>query len=646
MGSDNYLDQHMLSEGHQLSAEKACSFLKCIQCERNICTQLNKQYEIEQEETKAGILSIIDIIIALGQRNIPFRGNWDRVKEKEDGNFDFFVRWKSQYDKKLKQHLDSAKSNAKYLSPRIQNEIIALCEISIRRNILDEIPFYWSILVDETEDCSKMEQLSICARFVNRKCKICEEFLGFVTIPDLTAETISNCILKCVDEWGLKKFKLVGQGYDGATTMSSSKKGVQSRIIQHHPNAMYVHCRSHVLNLAIAKSCESVPSIRDLFDNVGKLTWFLTGSAKRKELYLKSNGSQNNDSLIELFTEDDNDIMSKSAAELKSGANKKTVPKFCATRWTARMSTLSALLAKYEIVLNSLEAIEAASSGESKSEAGTYVRMLGDSQFIVSLVVAQHLLTYLGPVTKILQSFECNLAEAYECVITAKECTANSRNVEVWSKIWERIQTLSETLNIMISKPRTCNRQVHRANAPSPSASDHYCINVFYAFIDHIIQQLSDRFTHEHSDMISAENLIPSNLHRKTEFPIDKIQKFYSKFFERNFDLEFEQELHRWRQHHKNDNKTKCASEALSKTSATVFPFIHKILTIFLTIPVGSVACERSFSALRRLKLWTRASMSEERLSGLAMLHVHRENASYMPSPLSIFESKTNWKNI
>ena len=45
----------------------------------------------------------------------------------------------------------------------------------------------------------------------------------------------------------------------------------------------------------------------------------------------------------------------------------------------------------------------------------------------------------------------------------------------------------------------------------------------------------------------------------------------------------------------------------------------------FKTIPVGSVSCERSFPALRCLKLWTRSSMTEERLSGLAMLLIHRD---------------------
>ena len=53
----------------------------------------------------------------------------------------------------------------------------------------------------------------------------------------------------------------------------------------------------------------------------------------------------------------------------------------------------------------------------------------------------------------------------------------------------------------------------------------------------------------------------------------------------------------------------------------------------------GSVSCERSFSALRRLKLWTRSSMTEERLSGLAMMLIHR-GTNYMPTPKDIYERK------
>lgn len=43
-------------------------------------------------------LSIIDIVISLGERGIPFRGNWVKEPKTEEGNFAFFVNYKSKYD--------------------------------------------------------------------------------------------------------------------------------------------------------------------------------------------------------------------------------------------------------------------------------------------------------------------------------------------------------------------------------------------------------------------------------------------------------------------------------------------------------------------------------------------------------------------
>ena len=42
---------------------------------------------------------------------------------------------------------------------------------------------------------------------------------------------------------------------------------------------------------------------------------------------------------------------------------------------------------------------------------------------------------------------------------------------------------------------------------------------------------------------------------------------------------------------------------------------------------VASCSCERSFSALRRLKTWCRLSMGSNRLNGLALTDVHSETS-------------------
>nr|CAH7769587.1 unnamed protein product [Callosobruchus chinensis] len=43
---------------------------------------------------------------------------------------------------------------------------------------------------------------------------------------------------------------------------------------------------------------------------------------------------------------------------------------------------------------------------------------------------------------------------------------------------------------------------------------------------------------------------------------------------------------------------------------------------IFLSIPVASASCERSFNKLKLIKSYLRSSMGQERLSGLALISI------------------------
>jgi hypothetical protein len=58
---------------------------------------------------------------------------------------------------------------------------------------------YWSVMADETEDISSMEQISICARFVSN-CEVYEEFLGFINIAKMDAQTIADALLSTLQK--------------------------------------------------------------------------------------------------------------------------------------------------------------------------------------------------------------------------------------------------------------------------------------------------------------------------------------------------------------------------------------------------------------------------------------------------------------
>ena len=91
---------------------------------------------------------------------------------------------------------------------------------------------YFLILADEVTDVSNREQLSIVIRFVDSSGNIHEEFLGFHNLQRIKGEVIASLMLDTLPPWNLDKKNCWGQGYDGASSMSSSRRGTQALI--HH----------------------------------------------------------------------------------------------------------------------------------------------------------------------------------------------------------------------------------------------------------------------------------------------------------------------------------------------------------------------------------------------------------------------------
>ena len=170
-------------------------------------------------------------------------------------------------------------------------------------------------------------------------------------------------------------------------------------------------------------------------------------------------------------------------------------------------------------------------------------------------------------------------------------------------------------------------------------------MNVFFPFVDHVIQEIEARFSQCHQGLVLADRL--SMAMSKDTRDQNEILKYYKKFLTSEESTYFTVEITEWKKYYENmpfEERPANANSALSACDPQTFPAIHKILTILLTTPMGSVSYEHSFSALRRLKLWNHSTMNEERLSGLGMLFIHR-GTDYIPEPEVIYHMKQNWCN-
>lgn len=627
---------HENSKLHSDAKEKAENFMMVSnKSKSDICSSLSKAYEDKIGRNRQILLAIIDVIVCLGQRNITLRGNWDKELKREDGNFQYFVDWIAKFDEVLCQHLKSPGPH--YLSPKIQNELIYCCEIEIREKIVNDCKLagFYSVCADETTDVSVQEQLSVCIRFVDKvHSEVREEFMGFIEVTKTNAETIADTIMTFLEKWGLDISKLRGQGYDGASVMSGHVNGVQTRIRNTCPRAYYVHCRSHNLNLVVTQSCKSVNPIRNIMDNVVQLTWFICASSNRKNI-LKDEilvDSELAKKLMETFGEDD-----VSSKLLQDATHKKSIQPLSETRWTARVDSVSAIMTNYEKLYNAVNKIEQNSSGESKTKAGGHRRLMEDSEFIMALVVAQYVLSFMKGLTLSLQKPDCDMVVAFDESQGLLRALKSVRTDEVFSKLFQRARLLADIVGVALQPRRRVGRQVHRDNPDVESAEQLWRVSIFFAFLDHVCIEMERRFPKEQQQLMMGQYLVPDKFSNLTEECIEAIKLAYNPDLP---DLEnFDYEIIRWKTKFvENEVVPKSIQQCLLYAHQDFYPNVRRVLLLLLTFPVTSVCCERSFSALRRLKTWERACMSGERLCGLAMLHVHREKDVQRSNVLKRFD--------
>ena len=433
------LISHNEPKGHHDACLKTVNYKEIVSNEeKDVCVSISKSYEEKVKRNREILLRIIDTIVVLGQQNIPFLGkNWDMEIKQEYGNFTRFLRWKAEDVSALKDHLDSASYNVKYTSPDIQNELINLAGLHIKESIIQHVKKskWFSIMADESTYVATKEQMTLYVRHVDDKATVFEDFIGFVEMEKVDAEAISTAIVTAIRDVGLSMDNLRGQGYDGASVMSGEVSSIKTRIQQIQPRAFYHHCRAHVLNLVVASTCKSLPEIRNLFDSVSQLTWFLGGSAKRNAIVFRYLPQDDTSKLV-VSDDSDNELMI-SETLIDKASRKHLVPKLCETRWTARVDTLSALTAEYKCITQSLGDIQTESTvSDARLKAESYLGMLQSSPFIVALFVAQHILSFTRPLTQALQQNDCDIIKACNDANICKTVIQKERSDAVFENLW------------------------------------------------------------------------------------------------------------------------------------------------------------------------------------------------------------------
>ena len=289
-GRNGKLQAHGRLNYHRDAASRAQALITVVQNpERDIQQYISKQAHDQYEKNIHILSTIVKAVLYCARQNIAFRGHRDdwTSSSANKGNFIMLLTLLAEFDEDLRKHLEFGKRNALYTSKTIQNQLISIMKEIVQEKVASDITgdngTFFSIIADEVTDTySSQEVLSICLRFVTwnketgtiiAKPSIKEVFFDFCFLTKTTGISIATAIKECLISHRLDISHMRGQAYDGASAMSSNNVGVQARIRESAPIAVYTHCKSHVLNLSIAASC-SILEVKNMIDTINSLYFF------------------------------------------------------------------------------------------------------------------------------------------------------------------------------------------------------------------------------------------------------------------------------------------------------------------------------------------------------------------------------------
>lgn len=174
-----------------------------------------------------------------------------------------------------------------YISPVIVDEIINLMGQNILRGIVSDVrgAQWYAIIADEATDVSGTEQLSVSIRWVDKSYEVHEDLLGVKELPNTKAVTIYQEVKDVLLRCSLSITQCRGQAYDGASNMSGIRNGIQALFKQEEPNALYVHCLAHSLNLCVQDVSKMCKLLRNTLDFIHDLVQLIKFSPKRLTLF-------------------------------------------------------------------------------------------------------------------------------------------------------------------------------------------------------------------------------------------------------------------------------------------------------------------------------------------------------------------------
>lgn len=159
---------HETSMGHKYAMQDWVESKNRVKQGSTIKTMLDEGHLKTVRENRRYLAAVIDSLRFTACQEIAQRGHRENPSSTNRGNFLELLSLFGKYDEIVKQKIQDLPARAKYTHHDIQNEIIGIMANMIIREISEEVKAskYFALLVDETKDIRKTEQISVVVRYL------------------------------------------------------------------------------------------------------------------------------------------------------------------------------------------------------------------------------------------------------------------------------------------------------------------------------------------------------------------------------------------------------------------------------------------------------------------------------------------------
>ena len=487
------------------------------------------------------------------------------------------------------------------------------------RSLLDDIkasqcgqPFF-AIIADETRDISGVEQLSISLRWVDQSYEIYEDFIGMLSVERTDASSLKSVILDCLIRCNLPLSGCCGQAYDGAAVMAGHLTGVAVQILRMEPKAIPMHCLAHSLNLSLQDCAAQSKPIRE-------------GLSAAKELHNLIKLSPKH---LAIFQHLQKESSSPSSPSIKP---------LCPTRWTVRTAAVDSVLKNYLVLLEALEKIsEDACTSDAKAKAAGLATCLEQFRTYFGLKMCQLVFSATEQLSTTLQAKAITAEISIQGRDTTLAYLQRQRCEEAFNSFYDSVvqEASDKTDEPKLPRQRKIPKQMDDSvdNYQHRTPRDYYR-QQYFEVLDILLGEIEQRLTQTSLSILGEmEEVLISASNGTLKQPSENIKEIYSSVID--FDKLVNQlsmlqdfvRVSKVSQGIKRITKVSTICEIMnsSEIGKSMFSEVHKLLTIYLTVPMTSAIAERTFSSLRRLKNYLRSTMTQKRLNNVILMHTHKE---------------------